>query len=152
MGKLVVAEAMPQKIVQLFRLIRGMLILGCCLFLFIFMRKEKEIMEEYQEIRSCLERMTEYRQILSEAAGNYAGGELAASEQLYLQILSDNLTDAEPYLGLAEIYCDRKWYGKALEILAAYPKEIDNSMIFGKIREIEEYVQILEQSQFAPIE
>lgn len=151
MRKLIVAEAMPQKVVRLFRVLRGFLILGCFVFLFIFVRKEKELLEEYREIRSFMERMTEYRRILEDAAASYTGGDLAASEGYYLQILSDSLSDVQPYLGLAEIYCDRRWYEKALEILRAYPEKIESSVISEKIKEIEEYVQILEQSQFIPV-
>lgn len=146
-----VAEAMPKKVIRLFRLIRGILIVGCCISLFLFVKKEKGIMEEYYKFRSYLEKMIEYEQILADAAASYENGDLAASERSYLQVLSESLSDEKPYLGLAEIYCDKRWYDKALEILMTYPEKAENSGISEKIEEIEELVRMLKQSQFVPV-
>lgn len=152
MGRLTVAETLPKRIIRVFRIFKGLLILGCCIFLFLFVRKEKWIMDEYHEISACLDKMKEYEWILKDAANSYAAGDLAQSEALYLELFSEGLTDIEPYIGLSDIYCDRKWYDKALEILEAYPEGNGNGIIETKIQEIKELIQILEQSLFEAIE
>lgn len=152
MGKMTVLEAMPKRVIRLFRVIRAVVIAGVCLFLFFFVRQEKGIMEQYRQLRSDLRRMAEYGQTLAEAVSSYENGDLAASEELYLRALSEGLTDEQPYLGLAEIFLDRKWYERALEVLKTYPAEIQNDRISDKIEELEELVRTLEQSRFLPAE
>lgn len=152
MGKLTVAEAVSKGVFRLFRILRGVMVLGCGIFVLLFVQKEKGILEEYQEIRTYLDRMEEYGHILEQAKECYAGGKLAESEKLYQMIFSEHLSDPEPYLGLADIYCDSKLYEKAVEVLEAFPKGIENQEISRRLQEIKDRIRILEQSLFGPVE
>jgi len=152
MGKLLVAEAMPGKLITLFYIIRGMVIVGCGAFIAFFLCQESELMEEYMRMKMYQDRMLEYDRILQEAEDLYKEGNLEESEQLCLQVLSESLADPTPYLRLSNIYCDNKLYYEALEILEAYPEEMENREISDKKQEIEQWIQSMEKSCFTVIE
>lgn len=152
MGKLLVAEAMPGKLIVLFHIIRGMVIVGCVAFLVFFLRQESRLMEKYLQTKTYQDRMLEYDRIMQEAEDLYTAGNLEESEKLCLQVLADNLTDPDPYIRLSNIYCDNKLYYEALQILESYPEKTENGEISEKKREIEQRIQNIEKSCFTVVE
>lgn len=151
MGKLLIVEAIPGKLITLFHMIRAVTIVGCGMFLFVFLRKESELMGEYMQTKIYQDRMQEYDRIMEEAERLYAEGNLAESEQLCLQVLSDTLADPTPYLRLSDIYCDNKLYYEALEILETYPGEVQNREVSDKKQEIGRRIQDMEKSCFTVV-
>lgn len=148
MGKLLVAEAMSGKLITLFHIIRGGVIVSCGVFLVFFLRQESRLMEEYLQTKAYRDRMLEYDRIIQEAEELYLSGNLEESEQLCLQILSDNLADPAPYLQLCDIYCDSKLYYEALEILDTYPEEAESREIADQKQKIVQWIQNMERSCF----
>lgn len=152
MGKLLVAEAMPGKLIVLFHIIRSMVIVGCVAFLVFFLQQESRLMEKYLQTKTYQDRMLEYDRIIQEAEDLYMAGNLEESEQLCLQVLSGNLADSTPYLKLSDIYCDNKLYYEALEILKAYPEDAESVEISDRKQKIEEWIQNMEKSCFMTVE
>jgi len=114
---------------------------------------------EADELRTQCNQMEDavtcYERLMQEGDTFCESGEKHSGEQCYLTALQINRANPEPYLRLARIYREYRYYDLALWILKEYPGEAEGNPskeIHAALEELESEMERLEVSQFQKVE